>query len=137
MRDRTGLLFASEAFCAAFAGRDYPALEALWARRSPVACIHPGWGVLEGREAVMESWRGILGSAGNAPAVSPRDARAFLLGEAGYVTCFESFPEGFLIATNLFVREAGEWRLVHHQAGPTREQPEEDEDDPTRPRAMQ
>ena len=76
--------------------------------------------------------------ASNAPAASPRDARAFVLGEAGYVTCFEAFPEGFLIATNLFVREEGEWRLVHHQAGPTRDQPaEEDENDPTRPRAMQ
>ena len=139
MHERMALLFANEAFYAAFAGRDYPAMDALWARRAPVACIHPGWGVLEGREAVMESWRGILGNTGNAPSVTPRDARAFVLGEAGYVTCFEAFPEGFLIATNLFVREEGEWRLVHHQAGPTRDQPpeDEDEDDPTRPRSVQ
>ena len=26
---------------------------ALWAQRLPVACIHPGWGVLTGREAVV------------------------------------------------------------------------------------
>ena len=26
--------------------------------------------------------------------------------------------QGWLIATNLFAREEGGWRMVHHQAGP-------------------
>jgi hypothetical protein len=32
-------------------------------------------------------------------------------------------PEGVLIATNLFVREGGGWKMAHHQAGPTSERP--------------
>ncbi|KZC97642.1 nuclear transport factor 2 family protein [Oceanibaculum pacificum] len=134
MTDRTALLFANEAFYAAFATRDMGAMEDIWAKRAPVACIHPGWGLLEGREAVMQVWRSIL-AGNNAPIITPRGAKAFLYGDAGFVTCFESLPEGFLIATNLFVKEDAAWRLVHHQAGPTQDQPPEEEE--TAGRAMQ
>ncbi|MBU0726788.1 MAG: nuclear transport factor 2 family protein [Alphaproteobacteria bacterium] len=134
--DRTALLFANEAFYAAFANRDVAAMQSLWAQRAALACIHPGWGLLEGRESVLQSWRSIL-SGNNAPVITPRGAKAFLYGESGFVTCFEAFPEGYLIATNIFVKEDGEWRLVHHQAGPTQDKPSEEDDDPNRPRAMQ
>jgi hypothetical protein len=33
------------------------------------------------------------------------------------VVCEEELDGGTLIASNLFVREDGSWRLVHHQAG--------------------
>jgi len=31
--------------------------------------------------------------------------------------CYEVLEGGFLAATNVFVREDGAWRMVHHQAG--------------------
>ncbi len=34
------------------------------------------------------------------------------------VTCEEELDAGSLAATNMFVKEQGEWRLVHHQASP-------------------
>jgi len=34
------------------------------------------------------------------------------------VTCGESVGNSLLAATNLFVRENGGWRLVHHHASP-------------------
>ena len=58
--DERAVLAANAAFYRAFAERDVAAMDALWARSTPVACIHPGWQVLNGREAVMASWRGIL-----------------------------------------------------------------------------
>jgi hypothetical protein len=41
-----------------------------------------------------------------------------MLGTAGFVVCHEVLPEGVLVATNVFVREDGAWKVVHHQAGP-------------------
>jgi ketosteroid isomerase-like protein len=117
MRDEATLLFANEAFYEAFAGRDTAAMEALWAKRHPVAVIHPGWHALAGREAVMRSWRGILENP-EAPDIACRGARAFVQGEAAFVVCYEVLGDSVLAATNVFVREDGEWRLVHHQAGP-------------------
>ena len=111
------VLEINQAFYRAFSARDFEALEALWARRSPVACIHPGWDALDGREEVLGSFKAILGS-GRSPSVRPTSAQARLLGEVAYVTCHEVVGDGRLMATNVFVREDGAWRLVHHQSSP-------------------
>jgi ketosteroid isomerase-like protein len=109
------VLEANEAFYRAFAARDVAAMDAAWARRAPVACIHPGWDALDGREEVVGSFRAILES-GSAPKVRCTLAQAHLLGEVAFVTCHELVQGATLVATNLFVREDGAWRLCHHQA---------------------
>lgn len=116
MSDQVAVLFANEAFYAAFAARDVAALEALWSHRADVSCIHPGWGPLVGRDAVMESWRDIV-TGRQPPKITCHGARAAVLGSVAYVICFERVGEGTLIATNIFSREDGAWKMVHHQAG--------------------
>jgi hypothetical protein len=121
--EQEAILFANEAFYRAFADRDLEAMNALWARRLPIACVHPGWGPLTDRNEIMESWRGILSGTGPFD-VTCRDPRAFLVGDtAAFVVCFEAINNGFLVATNVFAREDGAWKLVHHQAGPTADRP--------------
>ena len=51
------ILFANDAYYAAFADGDPAAMDALWARRAPVSCIHPGQTALTDRAAIMASWR--------------------------------------------------------------------------------
>lgn len=111
------VLEANEAFYRAFAAHDARAMGPVWAERHPVACIHPGWDVLAGRAEVLASWRGILESA-DAPSISCSLAEAHVLGDVAFVTCHEVVSGGRLAATNVFVREAGAWRMVHHQATP-------------------
>jgi ketosteroid isomerase-like protein len=111
------VLEANAAFYAAIARRDAGAMARLWAERLPVACIHPGWDVLDGREQVLASWRGILGGPG-APDLACDLAVAHLLGDVALVTCHEVLPGERLAASNLFAREGGAWRMVHHQATP-------------------
>ena len=112
---------ANESFYRAFAAADMAAMQDLWARRAAVAGLDPGWGLLAGRERVIESWRRIFGNA--PPDIILHGPRAFVLGATAFVVCLEIMPEGVLIATNVFVREDEEWRIVHHQAGPTSERP--------------
>jgi len=111
------VLAANEAFYQAFATRDLEAMEALWATGVPVACIHPGWNVLRGRELVIASWKSIL-SGENPPDVMCGNASAHVLGESAFVICEEQVAEDVLIATNVFVRERGGWKLAHHQSAP-------------------
>jgi ketosteroid isomerase-like protein len=118
MSEQAAVLFANEAFYVAFAVCDFSAMDALWSRRWSVTCIHPGWNVLAGREPVMESWRAILSSP-NAPRVGCRNAVARVLGDTAYVICYEAIDSSFLVATNVFAREDGGWKMVHHQAGAT------------------
>jgi hypothetical protein len=76
----------------------------------------------------MASWRGILRRP---TPVRFRDEVIELLGEFGVVVCVEVLPEAELAATNVFVREQGRWRMLHHQAGLiARTLEPEDEDDP-------
>ncbi len=138
MSDEEAVLEANARFYRAFAARDADAMDALWARTLPVACIHPGWSALRGRARVIASWRGILGGA-TVPAIQFSEASVHLLGEVAFVICYEHFaiedagPTGArLLATNVFAREDGEWRLVHHQAGPTSQR--SDPEPPPKPR---
>ncbi|GAC1338728.1 MAG: nuclear transport factor 2 family protein [Myxococcales bacterium] len=114
--DARDVLAANAAFYAAFAEQDAEAMDDLWARDADVACVHPGWAALRGRDSVMASFRAILG--GGATSISCRDASAHLYGEVAFVLCTEALPGGNLVATNVFVRERGRFRLVHHQASP-------------------
>ena len=122
MSDHDAVLFSYEAFYAAFNGRDYEAMDALWATESPVSCIHPGGGPIFDRDAVMASWEGILGHDSQAPIVA-LGPRIRLFGDYAVVICFEVIAGNNLIATNVFVREDRKWKLVHHQSGPTAEDP--------------
>ena len=136
------VLAANEAFYAAFTAHDPEAMDELWSRRAPCACIHPGWNALVGRNRVMASWRAIF-EAGGAPPVQPTQASAHVLGATAYVVCLENLPGATLVATNIFVREDGVWRIVHHQAAPIAHErvervpdPEPDEDPDPDPGTM-
>ena len=127
MSEIHAILFSNESFYLAFAGRDVPMMEDIWAKKAPVSCGHPGWPLIKGREEVLESWGNILSNAGTF-SIECRHPTAHFAGDAGYVTCYEILDEASLLATNVFIRENGIWKMVHHQAGPAPEPEEEDED---------
>jgi ketosteroid isomerase-like protein len=108
------LLRANREFYRAFAAGDFVAMDRVWADHQELLCVHPGWELLRGRERVMASWRGIL----RRPLpVRAREEVVELLGEVAVVACIEVLPEAELAATNVFVREQGRWRMLHHHAG--------------------
>ncbi|MGE5202575.1 MAG: nuclear transport factor 2 family protein [Acidobacteriota bacterium] len=125
------LLAANLEFYRAFTTHDVAAMDRIWAQETPVLCLHPGWTLLRGRKAVMESWRQILGNP-DAPNVMVHEDQAFLFGEVGIVTCEEELGGGWLAATNMFVKEDGVWRLVHHQASPIMSRAAEEQPKPGR-----
>lgn len=118
---RREVLQANARFYAAFSGSDPVAMEALWARRASVACIHPGGPVLRSREEIVESWREIF--AGGGVSVRCVQPEVFLNGETALVTCFEFVGEHVLLASNLFVHEDDTWKMVHHHAAATAARP--------------
>lgn len=122
MRDEAALRLANDAFYRAFRDRDQAAMARLWAQRQPLLCAHPGARPLYERAAVLDSWASILGSA-NCPRLEYRIERILCCGELVLITCYEwtrAQPDAVLLATNGFVPEAGEYRMIIHQAGPVR-----------------
>jgi ketosteroid isomerase-like protein len=115
--DNEAILAANEEFYACFNRKEGDAMDAAWSQREDVSCIHPGWNVLLGREAVVDSWRAILANP-NQPRIVVGGAEVTLAGDCGVVICRELVAGSPLAATNVFVREDGGWKLLHHQSGP-------------------
>ncbi len=115
----TAVLDANATFYRAFTDGDYSAMDELWARRAPVACLHPGARALLGRKPVLDSWRQILGGASRFELRCEQPV-VHVSGDAAIVTCYEAAVDrpAHLAATNVFVLEDGRWRMVHHHAGP-------------------
>jgi ketosteroid isomerase-like protein len=122
--EELAVLDANSAFYRAFARKSVPAMEAIWADAVPVTCVHPGWDAIRGRDAVMESWRSLL--EGNAPDIRCGTASAQVAGSVAWVLCRENIPGAPPVAaTNVFVKQGGEWRICHHHAGLVAEAGEE------------
>lgn len=117
MSAHSDVLVANLSFYQAFADGDFDAMRDLWATTVPTSCTHPGWATLIGRDAVLESWRAILAQPGGTAVrcVEPTVLRYGL--DVAAVLCREIVDDVPLAATNVFVREAGAWRLAHHHAG--------------------
>jgi ketosteroid isomerase-like protein len=116
--ERAAALRANERFYRVFAAGDAKQMDALWSEVADVLCTHPGRPALVGRPAVMQSWQAMLGQA---PEIACSHARVSVIRGVALVTCLEHIGEAALTATNVFVWESGEWRLVHHHAGPLAE----------------
>ncbi|HEX5995893.1 MAG TPA: nuclear transport factor 2 family protein [Jiangellales bacterium] len=124
-----GLLAANSAFYEALELGDLDQLTALWVDGDEAVCVHPGLPPIHGAKAVMRSWAAILASTPYLQFVLT-DTQAHRFGEVGVVSCTEnllSAPEGMpetmfaggrAVATNVFRRLDGGWRLwVHHASG--------------------
>ena len=115
---------AEAAFYDAFERRDIESMMAVWADDEAIVCVHPMGSRLQGRAAIERSWRELFaGGAG----------LKFRLSDAQYsrddtlsVHClYENITYGpasqqrsRVIATNVYRRIAGGWRLVVHHATP-------------------
>jgi ketosteroid isomerase-like protein len=93
----------------------------LWGEGDAVACTHPGWPILRGREYVLESWARIFGGPGRNQFIVTNDVVS-VVGDAAWVTLDENLVDrgetGAIAATNVFHRVDGEWRLMVHHGSP-------------------
>jgi ketosteroid isomerase-like protein len=114
---------ANASFYRAFEALDLRAMEDVWAHGDHVKCVHPGWPLLTGWAAVRGSWEAIFANT-QEMRFTLTDVRVATAGELAWVTCTENILSDTdgrvgvtsILATNLFERDAGGWRLVHHHA---------------------
>lgn len=111
------VLAANREFYRAFAARDIGAMEDLWAIRSPVACIHPGWDIMTDRDEVLNSWQQILSHQDEVD-IDCRNETPHVMDDVAIVLCNELLNGHVLAVTNMFRREDREWKMIHHQASP-------------------
>lgn len=114
---------ANDRFYRAFESRDLTGMDRLWAHSEHVRCIHPGWGLLAGWEAVRQSWEAIF-KDNREMRFSLGEIQTRVEGNLAWVTCTENILSQLrgeiavasVLATNVFERRGGEWLMVHHHA---------------------
>ncbi|MGI5165544.1 nuclear transport factor 2 family protein [Spirillospora sp. CA-253888] len=119
-------------FYAAFEAGDLDRMAAVWAdgpHAAAVSCVHPGWDMLRGREEVLRSWALIMANTTYIQFVLT-DVETDVYGDHAVVTCKENvltadedtetgfLAAGSIVATKIFVRDGGEWRLLLHHGSP-------------------
>jgi hypothetical protein len=112
-------------------------MEAVWTKDAEIQCGHPGWHLLRGWDAVMESWRRIFE---NTPAIQfmLTDVAVHVRDSLAWVTLYENLNSSLegqnlsamILTTNIFYKGADGWRMLHHH-GSTVAQPPPDKQTPT------
>jgi len=121
--DRAEVEEGNARFYRVFESLDLRQMDEVWAHADHVRCVHPGWGLLTGWDAVRESWESIFKNS-EEMRFSITDVNVYVEGPIGWVTCTENILSEArgnisvtsLLATNIFERSAGEWRMIHHHA---------------------
>ncbi len=121
--DLQKVLEINERFYRAFESLDLSRMEEVWARGPSVTCIHPGWSLLRGWDAVRASWEVIFKNT-EAIWFTLSDVRVELKGLLAWVILMENIlteTEGSLsaisvLATNIFEKIDGRWFMIHHHA---------------------
>ena len=137
---------AHAAFYGAIERGDLDLMEALWLdgeQAGDLVSVHPGWPMLRGRGDVMRAWVAVMAGT---PYIQffLTDVETRLAGDVAVVTCSENvltgvegsggsgeefgFAGGRVVATNVFRRTPGGWRLWVHHASPVAGVPGNEED---------
>lgn len=119
---------ANEMFYEAFARGDLSLMKEVWLRDSKAKCVHPGWPMLYGWEAVEESWKNIF-EGGEIADIEITDVKVQIAGKLAWVICIEKIGHragnkirvGYAQSVNVFERSDSSWLLVVHHASPVPE----------------
>ena len=121
---------AENAFYEALERCDLEAMMAVWAEDEDIVCVHPAGQRLSGQDQVRASWAQLFAGGAHARVrVTP------ITTIGGVMFAVHSVHENFvvegarpgdpapatIVATNVYLRTAGGWRMIAHHASPALE----------------
>jgi ketosteroid isomerase-like protein len=137
--DRRAVEKVNTTFYEAFESADIDTMQDLWLDDPETLCVHPGALPVRGTSAINRSWALIMA---NTPYIQffLTDVEVSVWEGVASVTCTENVltgddttgPDAFggakAVATNVFVRTPGGWRLWIHHASPVLSAQHDDDD---------
>ncbi len=117
---------ANARFYRAFESLDISQMDQVWSHTDSVRCIHPGWTLMAGWDAVRQSWEAMFRDS-REMRFSISNVDIHVEGNLAWVTCSENILSDArgqiavttLLATNMFERRGGDWLMIHHHSSHT------------------
>ncbi len=114
---------ANAHFYRAFETLDLSEMDGVWSHGDHVKCVHPGWPLLIGWDAVRQSWKTIFENTEEMRFMLS-DVHVVVEEQFAWVTCTENILSEVhgrisvtsVLATNLFEHGRNGWRMIHHHA---------------------
>lgn len=112
-------------FYEAFESLDIKRMEGIWLREDYIKCVHPGWALLSGWDAVMESWRRIFENT-EQMRFTLTDVQVREQDGLAWVTLYENLASrlqgqtnaAVVLATNIYEQRPDGWFMIHHHGSP-------------------
>lgn len=123
--DYEEVIKVNERFYKALGTRDLELMDTVWIKDSRAGCVHPGWVMLQGWQAIRQSWENVF---------DPRDQVDIKLsgisvevkGDVAWLTCIQELTyinrDPIMMnvsqSTNIFERRDSGWLMILHHASP-------------------
>jgi ketosteroid isomerase-like protein len=121
--DLQDVIEANARFYRAFESLDIELMAEVWARGEHVKCVHPGWGLLSGWDAVKASWELIFSNTREIR-FTLTEVRVHVRNPLAWVVLTENLMSRAqddvtatsVLATNIYEKTDGAWKMIHHHA---------------------
>ena len=119
------VLSVNEVFYKALVDGNLGLMEEVWVKDPRAKCVHPGWPILLGWEAIRQSWKNIFDSGGPTK-IQISNVTIEISGDLAWIACIEHISHvirdqvqiNMAQATNIFERHGSDWLMIHHHASP-------------------
>jgi len=123
--DNDLVLEVNTRFYKALGTRDLELMGTVFVHDDRAGCMHPGWVMLKGWEAIRQSWENVFDPQDQLE-IKLHNLTVELEGDAAWVTCIqeliyinrEPVMMNVSVSTNIFEKNGSQWKMVIHQASP-------------------
>ena len=123
--DYEEVLKVNEMFYKALGTRNLELMDQVWVKDSRAGCVHPGWIMINGWQAVRQSWENVF-DPNDQVDIRLSSITVEIKGEVAWVTCIQQLiyinrdPIGINMSqsTNIFERHDSGWLMILHHASP-------------------
>jgi len=115
----------NETFYKALGTRNLELMDQVWVKDSRAGCVHPGWIMISGWQAIRQSWENVF-DPNDQVDIRLSNITVEIKGEVAWVTCIQQLiyinrdPIGINMSqsTNIFERHDSGWLMILHHASP-------------------
>ncbi len=119
------ILKINKLFYQALGTRDMNLMSLVWKKDQKVGCIHPGWTVIRGWEAIIQNWESIFDPSDQVN-ITISDVDIEVRENLAWLTCIQIMeyikrkPVSYNISqsTNIFEKTPEGWLMILHHASP-------------------